>query len=149
MSTHKHVGLNFLNFLNNRHWAFDIDGRVRKASSRLQIIRKHNYELNCKSLETLYFSYIRPILEYAYVIWDNTTAELAQKVEQINIESARIITGATKLSIMQDLYKETRWETLQTRRRNHKILQHHKIIHSLAPPYLTSLISPRGIDTHN
>lgn len=78
MSTHKHLGLNFSN---NGQWALHIDDIVRKASSRPHILRTHKYDLNRKSLETLYFSYIRPILEYADVIWDNTTAELAQKVD--------------------------------------------------------------------
>lgn len=92
MLTLKHLELNFSK---NGYWALHIDDIVKKASSRLQILRKHKNELNSKSLETLHFSYIRPILEYA-VIWDNTTAELVQKVEHINIKAARIITGAIK-----------------------------------------------------
>lgn len=77
VSTHKHLELNFSN---NGHWVQHIDDIVKKASSRLQILREHKYELNRRSLETLFFSYIRPILEYADVICDNTRAELAQEV---------------------------------------------------------------------
>jgi hypothetical protein len=46
----------------------------------------------------MYFSYVRPILEYADVIWDNCPNYLKEKLEHINYEAARIITGATKLT---------------------------------------------------
>jgi hypothetical protein len=51
-----------------------------------------------KSLEHMYFSYVRPILEYADVIWDNCPNYIKEKLEHINYEAARIITGAKKLT---------------------------------------------------
>ena len=45
---------------------------------------KHNLDRN--SLEKLYFGFIRPILEYESVVWDNCTRE----------QSARIVTGLRK-----------------------------------------------------
>ena len=37
----------------------------------------------------------------------------SQKIEQLNIEAARIVTGATKLVSLNALYRETGWETLK------------------------------------
>ena len=34
-------------------------------------MRQFRFDLNRKSLETIYISFIRPLLEYADVIWDN------------------------------------------------------------------------------
>ena len=33
-------------------------------------MRKFKYDLDRKALETIYISFIRPVLEYADVIWD-------------------------------------------------------------------------------
>ena len=55
------------------------------------------YELDRKSLEIIYTTFIRPILEYANVIWDNCSDYQKQELEKIQIKAARIASGATKL----------------------------------------------------
>ena len=77
--------------------------------------------LDRKSLETIYTVFIRPILEYADVIWDNCTQQGKNELEKIQLEAARIATGATKVSV-QKLYDETRWKSLETRRKKHKLV---------------------------
>ena len=44
---------------------------------------------------------VRPILEYADVVWDNCPNYIKEKLEHLNYEAARIITGATKLTSIQ------------------------------------------------
>ena len=85
-------------------------------------MRKLKFTLDRKSLETIYFSFIRPLLEYADVVWDNCTQYEVDELEKIYIEAARIVTGATKLVSIDSLYTETGWETLASRRLNHKLL---------------------------
>jgi hypothetical protein len=41
---------------------------------------KWRMELRRKSLEHMYFSYVRPILEYADVIWDNCPNYIKEKL---------------------------------------------------------------------
>ena len=45
----------------------------KKACSRLNILRMMKHILDRNSLEKLYFGFIRPILEYESVVWDNCT----------------------------------------------------------------------------
>ena len=59
------------------------------------------------SLLKLYATYIRSLLEYASIIWDNRSIENKRNLESIQIEAARIITGATKLCSIQKLYDDT------------------------------------------
>ena len=54
--------------------------------------------------------------------------------------AARIATGTTKLVSIDALYKEIGWETLEQRRNNHKLSLFYKMMNSLAPTYLTSLV---------
>ena len=58
---------------------------------------KLKFLLSRKSLQIIYFSFIRPLLEYADVVWDNCTQYGANELEKIQHEAARIVSGATKL----------------------------------------------------
>ena len=52
----------------------------------------------------MYFSFIRPILEYADVVWDNCTQQ--QMNEKIQVQAGRMVSGATKLVALNRLYQE-------------------------------------------
>ena len=80
------------------------------------------------------------LLEYADVVWDNCTQYEADELEKIQIEAARIVTGATRLVSLNLLYCETGWNTLSCRRNKHKIIMFHKIYTGLSPPYLSALL---------
>ena len=80
-------------------------------------MRKLKYKLDRRSLQTIYFSFIRPVIEYSNVVWDNCTLYEANELEKIQIEAARIVTGATKLVSIDSIYTETGWETLASRRK--------------------------------
>ena len=91
---------------------------------------------------------VRPILEYADVIWDNCPNYITEKLEHINYEAARIITGATKLTSILILLQECGWETLEERRSKHKILLFHKIVNKTVPEYLSNLVPSSFGQTH-
>ena len=105
-------------------------------------MRRLKYDLDRKSLETIYKSFIRPLLEYADVIWNNCTQQNKNELELIQLEAARISTGATKLVSVANLYIETGWETLDARRNKHKLVLFYKMFNDLTPPYLSSLVHP-------
>ena len=88
----------------------------------MNVMRKFKYTLDRKSLETIFITFLRLILEYADVIWDNCTQQEKNELEKIQLEAARIATGATKLVSVQKLYDETGWETLENRRRKHRLV---------------------------
>ena len=84
-------------------------------------MRKLKFILDRKSLEIIYTSFIRLILEYADVVWDNCTQYEINALEKIQIEAARIVTGTTKLVSLDKLYQETGRETLEDRRKKNKL----------------------------
>lgn len=146
VSHHKHLGLHFSD---NGQWSYHVNIVVAKASSRLHIPRRLKFLLDRKSLEKLYISFVRPVIEYADVVWDNISNDLADKLEKINIEAARIVSGATKLVSLNDLYREVGWDTLHNRRQKHKLIKFHTMVHRSAPDYLSSLIPLRISETHH
>ena len=59
----------------------------------MNILRKLKYRLSCTNLDKLYLVYIRPHFEYACELWDNCGIGNSQKLEQLQLEAARIVTG--------------------------------------------------------
>ena len=109
VTSHKHLGLVFSN---DCTWHEHLDYIKTKAWVRIHIMRKLKFKLDRRSLQTIYFSFIRPVIEYSDVVWDNCTRYEANELEKIQIEAARIVTDATKLVSIDSLYSETGWEII-------------------------------------
>jgi hypothetical protein len=54
-------------------------------------------------------------------LWDGCFEYDSEKIEKIQLEAARKVTGLTKFSSLEALYFETGWETLAERRRQRKL----------------------------
>jgi len=78
-----------------------------KVSSRLSVFRRVKFKLKRFHLQTIYISFIRPLMEYGDIVWDNIPDNLRQSLESLQFEAARIVTDATKLTSKQLLYDET------------------------------------------
>lgn len=137
VETHKHLGIFFAK---DCTWHKHIDYVKEKTWKRINTMRKLKFKIDRKSLEIAYFTFIRPLLEYGDVIWDNCTQYEKQELDKIQNEAARIVTGTTKLISIQALYDETKWETLESRRKKHKLILFYKMFHNIAPTYLSSLV---------
>ena len=134
---HKHLGI-FLS--NDGTWHEHIKYIASKAWQKIYIMRKLKFLLDRDSLSRIYISFISPALEYADIVWDNCTRYEINLIEKIQLEAARIATGATRLVSVELLYKETGWEPLQNRRYKHKMCQFYKMINDLTPFYISSLV---------
>ena len=139
VSEHKHLSLIFSE---NMKWKCHIDSILTSASRMIGIMRKLKYVFSRRSLNQIYVSYIRPVLEYSCVVWDGCTVAQQNSLEKLQNEAARIVTGLTKLVTLNRLYKECGWQTLQERRTNQKLKLMYKAVNDMVPPYIWDLISP-------
>ena len=92
------------------------------------------------NLNSIGNSFIRPIIEYGDTIWDNCTLQEKQELEKLQLEATRIATGASKLVSIQKPYEVVRWDTLDTRRYQHKLTFFYKMCFHITSPYLSSLV---------
>ena len=104
------------------------------------VLKRLKYSLDRKTIETIYFSFIRPKLEYGSHIWDNCSKQDSESLEKFQLEIARIVTGARKGTSHKLIYQETGWQTLAERRSIWKIKYLSKIINGDAPEYLQTLL---------
>ena len=62
-------------------------------------------------MRNIFVTFIRPLFEYASVVWDHCTQYENGDLDKIQNEAARIFTGTTKLVSIEALYEDTKWET--------------------------------------
>ena len=97
------------------------------------MLRSLKFKLDRSSLEKMYFAYIRPIFEYASVVWDSAPRHdfYFTTIEKLQIAAARIVTGTNTYASKQLLYRDTGWERLSTRRENQRLCLFFKIVNGL------------------
>ena len=103
-TSHKYLGVTFSN---DAKWNTHVDNIQSSVSKNLNIIRRLKYRLSCTNLDKLYLVYIRPLFEYACELWDNCGIGNSQKLEQLQLEAARIVTGLPIFTKTEILYIET------------------------------------------
>ena len=104
------------------------------------VLKSLKYQIDRKSLETIYFSFIRPKLEYASYSWNNCSKQDVEHIEKFQLDIARTVTGARKGTSHELMYKELSWPKLSERRSLNKICNFIKIINNETPQYLRDLL---------
>jgi hypothetical protein len=137
VTTHKHLGVTFSS---EGTWHTHILNISQKAWQRLNIMRSLKFITDRRSLETIYLSFIRPLLGYSDVVWDNITQQDEFELEKIQLEACRIITCTTKLVSFSNLYEDTCFQPLKVRRYKHKLILLYKMFNHLSPQYLSSIV---------
>lgn len=124
---HRYLGVNFSN---NLKWNDHIDSVVAKASKILFFIRR-NFKNTSRSVrQILYFSFIKPISEYACVIWDPPQCYLANKLERIQNQALRFVTGDySPYSSCTEMKNRLGWDLLRLRRKCLRLKFFHSIYH--------------------
>ena len=146
VNSHKHLGFVLSS---DCTWHDHLEYIKSKAWTRINVMKKLKFKLDRRSLQIIYFTFIRPILEYADVVWNNCTQYEINDLEKIQNEASRIVTGATKSVSINSLIQETGWETLLNHRKKHKLLLFYKMKHYMSPDYLSSLVPPTIGSTTN
>ena len=136
VTNHKHLGLTLSS---NGKWREHINNITQSSNKILGIMRSLKFRLKRDSLNQIYISFLRPLLEYSSVVWDNCTMSEKDRLEKNQIEAARIVTGITRSASTLDLYKEIGWLTLDNRRKYQKLVLIYKIVNGHTPQYLNDI----------
>ena len=137
VTAHKHLGVILSS---NLKWSSHINSIVQSVSAISDVMQKLKYKLDRHTLQSIYFSLVRPRLEYASVVWDDCTVGQRNLLENTQLLFARIVTGAKRGTSHKLLYDETSWPTLADRRTTCKLKFMHNIYHRNAPDYLANLL---------
>ena len=100
---------------------------------------KLKYSISRKSLNQIYKSFLRPVLEYSAVVWDSRTLYEKESLEKIQHEAARIVTGLTRSVSIEKLYSEIGWLSLSEGHKYQKLIITFKSQLGMLPSYLSDL----------
>ena len=131
--SHKHLGL----VLNNAFtWTDHVDFICKRVSKRLGLLYKFKNYLNRFTLSKLYLCWIRPIIEYCSVCYDNLTLNDSNRLDRLQRRAAIMCTGALTRTETTKLFADLGWSPLSDRRKCSKLTLMYKIINRLTPDYL-------------
>ena len=140
VDSHKHLGLILTSQLD---FGAHIDYIVSKCSSWIGLIWKiqRKYPRHC--LENIYTAYIRPIIEYGHIIYNNISTQHSRRLENLQRKAAIACTGAYVNTSHEKLLQELGWPTLSERRNYAQLIMLYKMNNNLVPQYLSSLLPTR------
>lgn len=84
----------------------------------------------------MYTKFIRPALEYAFVVWNGCSSSDSDLLEKVQLCAAWIITGLPILAYRDSLYLETCLEPLSSKRANARLTTMYKINKNEVPQFL-------------
>ena len=134
---HKHLGMILTDKLK---WSSHIDCIINSLSKLYDVFLKLKYKLNRRTLETIYVSFVRPKLEYGGILFDDCTDMDKIRLENVQLNFARCVTGAKRGTSHNLIYEEISWQPLSERRKENKLKFMQKIVHKSAPEYLSDLL---------
>jgi hypothetical protein len=134
---HSHLGVTLTPTLS---WSEHINKMSSKCYKILGVLKKFKYRWTRRTLETCYLSFVRPIIEYADILYDSCGITDSSRLESVQLEAARLVTGAKRGTSHSALYRELGWLTLKERRKIHKLVKIYKIVNRISPDYLCDII---------
>ena len=136
-SLQKHLGLFLDNKLDfNKH----LDEKI-KCNKMIGMMKKLSPSVSSQSLLTIYKSFVRPILDYADIIYEKPHKDsFIEKNRTGQYNACLVITGAFEGTSREPLYQELGLESLKDRRWHRKLCFFYKIVKGLSPKYLTSYL---------
>ena len=138
-----------ITFCRNLRRSAHINSVYLKAKKQINLLTPLKFKLDRHSLETMYKSFVFPVMEYAIQVWGGTYDSDINKLEQIHVDGMRLVTGATARSNIANLYNETAWQTFRDRRNDQMLVMLYKIKNSFVPDHLTDKLPPENHENVN
>ena len=130
VNSHKHLGI-ILN--SNLTWSDHIDHICERSMKHLDAIKALKYKCNRKTLEIFYFSFVRPIMEYGQILFAGAFQKDLNKINKVEKEAKKIVTGAIRGCSSALLDIEIKWDNIATRRKNNQLIMFYRIVNGDAP----------------
>jgi len=144
VANHRHLGV----IMNAKlQWTPHIDIVLDSVTKLCDVFKKLKRLLDRQTLNIVYFTFVRPKLEYASILWDDCSEDDKTRVESMQLNFARAVTGAKRGTSHQLIYNETEWPLLSDRRYEQKLKFMYKLVHGIAPSYLTELLPDKISNT--
>lgn len=126
-------------------WKPQIERAEIRAKKRLGLMKKlagTTWGADTRTLKSLYVGRVRPVLEYGMAAWSTAAKSNLGKVNRIQNQATRIITGAMKSTPIQQLETITGLESLESRQDTKLLTQAAKFKRLPDHPMSTRILQP-------
>lgn len=107
-----------------------VDSTCKKANSALAFLRRNFRSCQRKIKTDLYFTYVKPLLEYAVTVWAPHTRRANNKLESIQRRAARfVMSDYSRTSSVTDMINTLKWTSIEIRNKELRLITFYKIIH--------------------
>ena len=125
----KYLGVHINKQLN---WNTHVNYTAAKANNSLNFLRRNINVSNPKIKEKAYKSLVRPILEYAQVVWDPYVDEQIKQLEAVQRRAARFtLNRYRRTSSVTAMISQLDWPLLADRRKAARLHMFYKIENNL------------------
>ena len=146
-NTAKYLGIHIDSTLK---WNTHINKTAQRANTTSAFLHRNIRTCPRKIKHLAYTTLVRPILEYASIIWDPRTDSNTLKLETVQRRSARrIMQNYNRHASVTTMLQHLDLPTLQQRRRHSKIIMLYRIRHQLANIPTTTYITPAARNTQH
>ena len=124
----------YLGFLLNKKlsWKAPVDTICKKATQTRALLQELK-DCQREVISQCYKTYVRPIVEYASVVWDAVgegNQHIRYQIEMVQRRVARFVTGDWRTtSSVAALIKTLQWQTPEQRRRQSRLIFLHRYFH--------------------
>ena len=109
-----------------------ISSFTKKASNKRSFLQRNISQCPKKTKELCYRTLVRPLMEYATVIWDPFTEANIRNSEIVQRRSARMVCpDYQRTSSVLSMLQQLQWPTLQERRAQAKVTMMYRIVYQL------------------
>ena len=134
----------------DRHltWKDHINEICNKANITKAFLKRNIHQCPTSIKANCYKSFVRPILEYAAMIWSPHLQYQTYQLEKIQRSAARfVMNDYSRYSSVSNMLNHLSWPTLEQRRKYIKLVMFFKIIHGLVDISFTLTLSPFNLIT--
>ena len=143
----KYLGIHIHRTLN---WNTHIKKTAQRANTTSAFLHRNIRTCPRKTKHLAYTTLVRPILEYASIIWDPHTASNTHKLETVQRRSARhIMHNYNRHASVTTMLQHLDLPTLQQRRQHSKVIMLYRITHQLASIPTATYITPSTRNTQH
>ena len=140
VKTAKYLGLNIST---NLSWTLHIDQVANNANNTNVFLRRNISTCPSKIKEQCYRIMVRPIMEYACVVWDPIT-----QIEMVQRRAASFVYGDYRITTsVRSMLRNLEWDTLKLRRQQIKFIMLFRVIDGLVALSTKPYLVPKGAST--
>ena len=106
----------------NINWECHIENNSKKIACAIGAIKRIRYLTPFNVLIKVYNSFIQPHFDYCNVVWGNCNKGLSEKLQRLQIWTARILMSESYDNNLDDLFRALGWRRLYHQRLEQKKL---------------------------